>query len=781
MAAYARTCRWLLNHSKYRDWLDPSKKSHHHGFLWMRGKAGAGKSTMMKFAYLELKKRDGPNTMTASFFFNARGEDLEKSIVGMYRSLLTHLLNKFPYLQSILDDIDIIPLNQQGCPDLGALKELLRSALMGLGQRSFTCFIDALDECDEQEARDMVQCFEDLAEEATEAGIQLRICFSSRPYPYISIRKGISLTLEDESGHAQDLVQYVKSKLKIDDPVLLADLQSQILGKASGVFLWIVLTVDILNKEVDEGGLALKRKLSKIPDKLSDLFKSILMRDQKSPERLLLCVLWILCAKRPLTPAEFRHALWVGLLNQQSEQKDDLVDFDVPDVSDVNANVKLITSSSKGLAEITKSEAPTVQFIHESVRDFLVKERGFQELWPDLGFHWEALGHEKLRRYCTQYLSLAGLQPIIKRQIDKTAWDAQKYSLLEYASQKLLHHADAAALVIPQEDFLSQFSASPCIKVVSLFSWSHSIHATLLYVLADQGLANLITTRMKQDSAKQESLAYIPKEEYHYPVFAALANRHKDAVAALLGLFSVTYDVAVDIDNGFRATEYKNNTPLSWAAREGRLSIVKALAHVGADVNEKDRDGCTPLLWSSKMGHKAIARFLINSKADVDAQDANGWTALIWALRNDHEAVVRLLIDGGADVNARASIGWTALIWASRNDHEAVVRLLIDNGADIDAQDCNGLTALIRASCYGHEAVTRLLINSGADVEAQDSTTGWTALIWASCEGHEAVARLLIDNGADVKAQSKSGLTALTLASRNGHEAVVRLLIDNSG
>ncbi|EJT67960.1 hypothetical protein GGTG_14463 [Gaeumannomyces tritici R3-111a-1] len=55
------------------------------------------------------------------------------------------------------------------------------------------------------------------------------------------------------------------------------------------------------------------------------------MRDQKSPERLLLCVLWILCAKRPLTPAEFRHALWVALLDQQSAQNDRQVDSDVPD------------------------------------------------------------------------------------------------------------------------------------------------------------------------------------------------------------------------------------------------------------------------------------------------------------------------------------------------------------------------------------------------------------------------------------------------------------------
>lgn len=69
--------------------------------------------------------------------------------------------------------------------------------------------------------------------------------------------QGILLTQEDESGHRQDLVQYVKSNLTIEDPSLLADLQSQILDKVAGIFLWIVLVVDILKKEEDEGGLAL--------------------------------------------------------------------------------------------------------------------------------------------------------------------------------------------------------------------------------------------------------------------------------------------------------------------------------------------------------------------------------------------------------------------------------------------------------------------------------------------------------------------------------------------
>ncbi|EJT71108.1 hypothetical protein GGTG_10368 [Gaeumannomyces tritici R3-111a-1] len=536
--AHSKTCRWFVRYSAHRDWLDPAMQSQNHGFLWMRGKAGAGKLTMMKFVYLESKKKDGSNTMSASFFFNARGEYLEKFITGMYRSLLMQLLKRFPDFQFILDNTDIIPASQQDCLDLDALKELLRSALLSLGQRSFTCFIDAFDECDEQEVRDMVQFFEDLAEDTTEAGIQLRICFSSRPYPYVSTPKGILLTLEDESGHAKDLAQYVESKLKIDDPVLRKDLQLQILGKASGIFLWIILVVDILNEEDDDGGLAFRTKLSKIPDKLSDLFKSILMRDQKSPERLLLCVLWILCAKTTIDSIEFRHALWVALLDQQSVQNDRQVDSDVPDVSNMNACVKLVTSSSK-----------------------------------------------------------------------------------EYASQQVLHHANAAAFVVPQDEFMSQFFASAGIGVVNLFERHkkrrYGVYATPIYVLADRGLENLIRTRIKQEPA-----ARAPRERYEYPFFAALANGHKSAVAAFLGLSSTIRD-GVDITEGLKyrkdLTGYKGQTPLSWAAQKGKLSIVKVFVDRGADVNAQEKDGWTALMLASRSGHEAVARLLIDRGADINA------------------------------------------------------------------------------------------------------------------------------------------------------------------
>ncbi|CAG8106371.1 unnamed protein product [Penicillium salamii] len=84
-----RTCHWFLSYPYYKEWLDPTSLSYHHGFLWITGKPGAGKSTIMKFAYSSMKGKDRHKyAIIASFFFNARGGSLEKSISGMYRLLL---------------------------------------------------------------------------------------------------------------------------------------------------------------------------------------------------------------------------------------------------------------------------------------------------------------------------------------------------------------------------------------------------------------------------------------------------------------------------------------------------------------------------------------------------------------------------------------------------------------------------------------------------------------------------------------------------------------------
>ncbi|CAG8929164.1 unnamed protein product [Penicillium salamii] len=786
-----KTCRWFLNHPSYKAWLDPAELAQHHGFLWMSGKPGAGKSTIMKFAYGNMKSKTRQNdAMTASFFFNARGDTLEKTISGMYRSLLLQLLEGYPDLQVVFDDPDQVPRNQTGCPSLNVLRNLFANAIYALGQRSLVCFVDALDECDEQQVVDMVQYFEDLTEDSTAKGVRFRICFSSRHYPYIFIRRGLRLTLEDQSGHADDLETYVTSRLLIQEPALVEKLQPKLFKKAAGVFMWVVLVVDILNTEYRRGRMALERRLEEIPSDLSALFKDILRRDNEDMEALKLCILWILFAKKPLQLQEFYHAIWSGLSLGSSG------DDQIPDVTVLGTGgasdmfKRYVISSSKGLAETTKSDQPRVQFIHESVRDFLVKDNGLYELWPELGLDCEGLGHEKLKHCCNLYANHTAIRTSVDELPAEPTSDnkneiLQKYPFLEYATQNILHHANAAAKAVPQDEFLSCFHLSKWTRVSNMFekfkTRRYTYKASLLYVLADGGYPALIRARIKND-AEIGCLA----ERYRYPLFAASANGHKDAVAALLNSPSRICD-GVDITEGLNhrkdPKEYARRTPLSWASQNGHVGIVKLLLQGGYNCDQQDGCRQASLSLASLNGHTTVVRLLIEEGVDLNAIGDNGMYPVEGALENNHAATAELLLNKGAYLNVFATLrnGQTVLQRALVNNHAASAKLLIDKGVyfDIDAIDENGRTPLRRALENNHAAVARLLIDKGAhfDIDANDENDR-TPLQLALENGYEAVSSLLVDNGADLNVIDKYGQTTLHLASLYDHEAISELLIN---
>ncbi|KAI9772514.1 MAG: hypothetical protein M1840_000719 [Geoglossum simile] len=72
---HAKTCKWLLKDPKYFNCLDATKLDKHYGFLWIKGKPGTGKSTLMKFALANARKMM-KDRIIISFFFNSRGENL---------------------------------------------------------------------------------------------------------------------------------------------------------------------------------------------------------------------------------------------------------------------------------------------------------------------------------------------------------------------------------------------------------------------------------------------------------------------------------------------------------------------------------------------------------------------------------------------------------------------------------------------------------------------------------------------------------------------------------
>ncbi|KAK3614150.1 hypothetical protein LTR22_027882 [Elasticomyces elasticus] len=785
-SAWSTTCQWLLKHPAYISWIDLEQLRQHQGLLWIKGKPGAGKSTLMKFAHAHGLKHGTKDEILISFFFNARGDELEKSAVGMYRSLLLQILTKATDLQHVLDEYQSSLGNQSQEQrwTVESLQELLTAAVEHLKSRRLKCFIDALDECDEEEVREMLIFFEELAEYALKAGTSVSICFASRHYPAIDIQQGGKLVLEDELGHGQDLVKYVQKHLGGDRDRAREEVIAQILEKANGVFMWVVLVVGILNKELLNSRMwMLKDRLEEIPSRLSELFRDILRRDVANIDDLQLCLQWILFAKRPLRSEEFYFAMVSGLhANQET-----LSEWDSERITP-NRMSQFVLTSSKGLAELTKSKMATVQFIHESVKDYLVREGGMYELWPELKDDVGSSSHDRLKYCCHNYLAInsSSCDAFNKALPMDAAKDlrqniALKFPFLDYASQHILYHADEAARTISQHEFLQRLALQPLLKITNLFEQykirRHTTDASLLYILAENNFARLIKTLHLNGMARN-----FRGERYHFPLFAALTNGHRDAVRALLRQDEDpdAEDVTTHLEFGKGLSFRKDHTPLLWAVEHKYESLAERLiVSTDVDLNSADHKGQTAFSLAAGNGCERLVDLLAARVVDIDLKDKAGRTPLSHTIEQGHRPVAEMLLDRDANIEATCGSSWTALLWTAPNGKETMARLLLDRGAKIEAADNDGKTSLISAAQHGNKPVVQLLVDRGANVEAADSGSK-TALVWAAICGKETTAQLLLDGGANIEATDNDGKTALIWAAQNGKPTTVRLLLDRT-
>ncbi|OCL03046.1 hypothetical protein AOQ84DRAFT_368715 [Glonium stellatum] len=701
-AAHAKTCRWLLRKPEYLDWLDTTKLGEHHGFLWIKGKPGTGKSTLMKFALANARKTIKDRIVIA-FFFNARGEEIEKSTIGTYRSLLLQLLERLPRLQNIFDSLNLstrsISTGYQW--SIQSLETLLEQALQSLGETSVVCFIDALDECEEQQIRDMIRLFKRLGELAQSSGIHFHVCFSSRHYPHITIQKGLELVLEGQEGHTQDITNYLESELEIGQGELRQQIRVELQQKASGIFMWVVLVVGILNKEYNSGRIhALQRRLQEIPSDLHDLFRDILTRDLHNKGELVLCIQWVLFAKQPLSPEQLYFAILSGVEPDAISKRD-------PNKITEDIIRRFMLNSSKGLTEITASKLPKVQFIHESVKDFLLKD-GFGNIWPDFRRNLQGQSHERLKQCCLNYMRVdvfttLKIPKILPKASTQQAAGFRKLAMesfpfLEYAVLNVLYHADVAAgYGMDQRNLIKSFPLDCWNKYNSIVE-KHEVRrytegVSLLYVAAEHNMANLIRV---DPSAR--SCFEVGNERYGTPLFASIACGSKEAIQVFKEVLGVNQS-AISRDE-LSMQDYKDEDVQQSVRRDFKFSRRRDIFSHAAE-----------------LGNKEVLALLLKSRDfEVDAKDLQGRTPLWWASKNGHEAVAKLLLDTETvDVDSWSKDGQRPLGIAANKGNMAVVRVLIDRGANINAQGGHYGNALQAALARGYEQTAKLLIDKGAD------------------------------------------------------------------
>jgi hypothetical protein len=446
-SAQPQTCGWLFKSAGYKRWLDPASRSKHHGILWLKGKPGAGKSTLMKAA-LKHARATQPSGKLISFFFNARGQGLEKSTEGMYRALLHQVSLDVETLPDMVEPTMMATFQKKGWP-LELLKELFRETLLWFGDKGgLTCYIDALDECDEDAIRDMLALFEELADEATLNHLGFSVCFASRHYPNIKVKYREEMILDDIKAHHDDISLYVQRRLNVHDTDHRRELSNEIMQRSSGVFMWVVLVVAILNKFDDRGDVhSLRARLREIPPTLQELFDDILSRDGPN-ENLVPIIQWTLFAGRPMGATELYHAVMMS--NNQLETSTLELDDKLMKGKTLH---NFILASSKGFLQATCSNHDgtnkhdvSYEFFHESVREYFLVY-GLEQLDPGLGTDVIGASHARLSRSCAAYVNLFPVGRLITRP-GTDSWNAPRtsYPFLEYVNDYgFFYHANEAA------------------------------------------------------------------------------------------------------------------------------------------------------------------------------------------------------------------------------------------------------------------------------------------------------------------------------------------------
>ena len=744
--AHANTCGWVTCHPSYTTWLEEGS-----GILWIKGKPGSGKSTLMEFLLRDFEKQAAyQESIQLSFFLHGRGTILQKSRLGMYRSLLHQLLRSAPTAQAEFRQAFQERSRSEGDPGkewdwhINELRAFFITAVEHVAEiRPVNIFVDALDEAsdgndDRKTGHYILSDFHELNDLLYSKKLRSTICFSCRHQPVIADNQARVICVERENQ--ADISVYVRDELHKwlsvgeAEQQYLEELGDTIARRAQRVFQWATLVVHLAIRDHNDGRsrIEITQRLEEVPEELDDVYEHILRKviDKKDHPDTLRLMSLVYLAERPLNVTEISFAM--------SLPKTELLDLESlaePELRSNDIMVKRIGSLSGGLIESKKHQSDqTVQFIHQSINDFLLRN-GFQ-FFDKTSRDPIGQGHHQFSLICANYIRIAKIGSKHDAKSIKT-----KARFIDYVVRSWFLHAEKAEKRGVLQDYLLryiQYYPSMLERWVRFYRildpYSQSGRrpeesSTLLHIASGAGLLSVVN-----------------------------------------GLLLTHPDVEQTDGNGNRA--------LHNASRWGHTQVVKALLDAGADFQAENKSKCTALERAATNGHEEIVRLLLFKGADVNKQTGYTGNALYGAAAKGSRAIVQMLLDNQADVNAQGGKYGNALQAAVIQGGQAVVQLLLDKQADVNAQGGKYGNALQAAAYQGDQAVVQLLLDKQADVNAQGGKYG-NALQAAAYQGRQAVVQLLIDKQANIIHQDNQGRYPLHLAIRGGHHKLIDLVLSN--
>ncbi|KFX99137.1 hypothetical protein V490_01932 [Pseudogymnoascus sp. VKM F-3557] len=761
--AVKNTCRWIYDVKDYKDWLARRQR-----LLWIVGIPGSGKSTIMDYVCPQDTNRTEPKYGTqklpqpqkelivASFFCYSAGAILQRTRIGLFRSLLHKILQNIPTVPS--EFISEFDKNCQLQGNYGEkwewherdLEQMIQTVILYIAkeypdQYTLRIYVDALDEFStkepnsSKEPRELAEYFQGLVSQSI-VGIDLQVCISCRDYPFIA-KGGLKISIGNKNH--QDILAYVQTKLSgiFGESDGTRELMDWIATKASGIFQWAVIVVERAQEFVDDMGTdspkRILKQLEHLPQGLDKLYEKS-FQTMERPRRLqsLRLLRWICFAKRPLSVKE----LYDVMASEPSSMPwSKAVDCDI------NEMANMIKSFSCNLAAIIEDEEDevysTVEPRHQSVYDYLVSS-GLQYLDDNaLGANSPpssviGYAHLQLSRYCVKYLSskkaLTKCHNLnLPKRADRIIEDWKHYQKMprlgwtrDFGGPEEAERELAGKEVAELEDEFPFFlyAASAWAYHANIAENENPDQEELLKFY--QELINMPFKKLDQvriwvdyqGILRPTTLLHIASA-HHLPrlvkLILKIQNNLKNA------------SIADDIRQYGMPDTVGINMAIHGSWRKSPLQLA---------VDKDDND--------------VVELLLQHSSIDVNVLGWTGETVLTRAICSDREDLVGMLLQHSEiDVNARDSSGQTPLLQAALNNREGIVTMLLQHREiNVNAKNAFGMTALSLAVEEGPEGMVRVPLETRkADIEiSPDSVFYPTPLIVAVQEGHWTIVELLL-------------------------------------
>ncbi|KAG4256796.1 hypothetical protein FPRO03_03806 [Fusarium proliferatum] len=762
-SAVQGTCEWFISHHLYHEWLGQEASK----ILWVSADPGCGKSVLVKHLV------DSVIQTTASrkvcyFFFKDDFAD-QKSLLSALSSILQQL---FMLDTALLSDEILLQFDANGqwlAVSFVELWQILIKVADSNHDTEIICLIDAVDECNEQERRQLFRALCELC--GSKKTRNLKFLITSRPYREIGMGfkplENLNLPVIHLSGESDSEMTKIVKEIDIairervkaiavqqsltDDEQLI--LITRLLSVRNRTYLWAHLTLDLIERQLDISKEKIINITSHLPQNVNEAYERIMCRTFSKDKATRMLHL-IIAADRPLTVGE----MIVALELQRHHQSID--DIEIEPEDRFREKIRDIC----GLVTVSESR---IFLLHQTVKEFLISidhaeptrlswKYSISEQDPNLTLTYLNRKDKTYQRSALSWAAGNGHDGVVGRLIRGLSIGPRSWKII------LRNGAN-----------INQFDSDNRTPITyAIWNGHISVVRRLVVAGAWVDVPDVLGATPTSYAVRNKDFGIkilvvrenVPSNANHREgeklLLSAAKYGHIHVVRVLLEAKET--NVNLKDDEGW--------TPLMWAINYRHNGIVKLLLAHGADVDIRDRAGMSPFDFATRYGQFEVAKLIMQTgRADVNRPDLDGLTPLHQAARWKQDDITQLILKTGvAKVNAR--VGWQdpAYSWVIRYSSCSTLKLMFDLYDDkLCIQDCTQTILATDKEWADKDWVDKLKIvlrSRKIDVNLGDDK-GETILHKAvKKRSYRIIKELLATENAPTNSRDSRGLTPLALA-----------------